>query len=427
MPHDPDRSRGAVYQAEESVAAVMRRRNRAVRLPGVTVRLPEEMHFGSLRAVQDYVNAVVHDCAQEADLPDRGPVAVAVRRGFRRATYSDSTISIPASDPRGRWALTRSVVLHELAHHYADEPGHGASFRATLVALYRHQVSPGAADLLRHLFAPIESVPPPGTHSDNDQVRRVAALLAKAERAATTDESEAYLAKASLVAQRHSVDMAIAAMSPRGHPDEPTHRMLTIGEPRRQLNTLLTSLLIAIARPWEVRVDIGHGSTYALIFGLPDDLDRVEALFATASTVMLERARDHVGRQAWRGSTYKPATGDGDRPVTAAVARNAFLLGFITRLDQRLQATSRQARSTASEATSHAQSREAAASVDLALRARALAVTEYYRAASHARGTWRGSTSGAGSATPSRRAGERAAEAFQRPGVGEISRRAIER
>ncbi len=422
MAHDPDRSRGAVYQAEESVAAVMRRRNRVVRLPGATVRLPEELHFGALPEAQAYVDAVVADVAGGSILPDRGPVTVAVRRGFRRATYSEGTISIPAADRRGRWALARCVVLHELAHHYAGESGHGPSFRATLVTLYQRQVSQGAAELLRHLFAPIEAVPVTGSHMDNDQVRRVAALLAKAERAATGDEAEAYLTKASLVAQRHSVDMAVAARARRTTADEPTHRMLTIGEPRRQLNKLLTSLLITIARAWEVRVDIGPGSTYVLIFGLPGDLDRVEALFATASTVMLQRAREHVRMGQWRSGSYVPAAGGARRPVTAAVARNAFVLGFIGRLGERLRSAAEQARSAAaSEVTAPA----TAAGVDLALRARELAVTEYYRAASQARGTWRGTLSGAGSATTSRRAGERAAEAFQRSEVGAAGRRAI--
>ena len=57
-------------------------------------------------------------------------------------------IHIPAADPRGRWALTRSVVLHEVAHHLSGVPGHGSSFRAALVALYDRHISPGAAELL---------------------------------------------------------------------------------------------------------------------------------------------------------------------------------------------------------------------------------------------------------------------------------------
>ncbi len=372
-----DRSRGAVYQAEDSLAAIMRRPNRLVRAGGRLVTLPPEVRFGSLEAIQAFVDLVLADArVAEAGVEgggpaDPGPVVVRVRRGFRMATYSQGTISIPAADPRGRWALTRSVVLHEVAHHLTGVPGHGRRFRATLVALYRRHLGPDAADLLSHLFAPIEGLPEvpdgepgpgwqgtgePGPHGPNPhgqgpheqgpegQVRRVAALLAKAESTASAEEAEAYLAKAALVAARHSVDMAVAALSPDARGDAPTHRMLTIGEPRRALNRLLVSLLVATARAWSVRVDIGHGSTYVLVYGMPADLDRVEAVFATASAMMVTRAREHVRGGAWKGTTYRPPQGGEPRPVTGSVARNAFCLGFIGRFGRNLEAATRQAR-----------------------------------------------------------------------------------
>jgi putative metallohydrolase (TIGR04338 family) len=419
-----DRSRGAVYQAEDSVASVMRRPHRAVRVGSSVVTLPEEVRFGSLAAIQGFVDAVLAEATACGQFPDRGPVVVEVRRGFRMATYSQGRIHIPAADPRGRWALTRSVVLHEVAHHLSGVPGHGSSFRATLVTLYARHISPGASELLRHLFAPIDAVPelvdeeaPP-----DEQVRRVAALLAKAESTASAEEAEAYLAKAALVAQRHSVDMAVAAMGPDAHPDGPTHRMLTIGEPRRALNKLLVALMVAIARAWSVRVDIGHGSTYVLVYGMPADLDRVEAVFATAGAMMLTRAQGHVRSGQWRGTTYRPPEGGPTRPVTAAVARNAFCLGFIQRLGRNLEDAARQARAGAGgEGGSGMRTPTGAAPtarrVELALRARDLAVTDYHRATSRARGTWRGSSSGAGTAAHSRRAGERAADEFGRAAV----------
>ena len=421
-----DRSRGAVYQAEDSVASVMRRPHRAVRVGSSVVTLPEEVRFGSLAAIQGFVDAVLAEATACGQFPDRGPVVVEVRRGFRMATYSQGRIHIPAADPRGRWALTRSVVLHEVAHHLSGVPGHGSSFRAALVTLYARHISPGASELLRHLFAPIDAVPelvdeeaPP-----DEQVRRVAALLAKAESTASAEEAEAYLAKAALVAQRHSVDMAVAAMGPDAHPDGPTHRMLTIGEPRRALNKLLVALMVAIARAWSVRVDIGHGSTYVLVYGMPADLDRVEAVFATAGAMMLTRAQGHVRSGQWRGTTYRPPEGGPTRPVTAAVARNAFCLGFIQRLGRNLEDAARQARAGAGgagEGGSGMRTPTGAAPtaqrVELALRARDLAVTDYHRATSRARGTWRGSSSGAGTAAHSRRAGERAADEFGRGAV----------
>ena len=426
-----DRSRGAVYQAEDSLASIMRRTHRAVRVGRRVVTLPAEVRFAGVDEVQGFVDRVLARSAADGGI-DHGPVRVQVRRGFRMATYSDGQINIPAADPRGRWALTRSVVLHEIAHHLTAQPGHGRAFRATLATLYEQHVGAGAADLLRHLFAPIDAVPELGDAegSPDEQVRRVAALLAKAESTANGEEAEAYLAKATIVAQRHSVDMAVAAMAPGAERAAPTHRMLTIGEPRRALNKLLVSLLVATARAWSVPVDIGHGSTYVLLYGLPSDLDRVEAVFATASAMMVSGSAEHVRSGGWRGSRYRPPEGGPAKPVTAAVARNAFCLGFIQRLGHNLELAERQARTAAqSSPTGDGESNRSGAQdrVDLALRAREVAVDGYHRSASRARGTWRSTASGAATASASRRAGERAADQYGRKGVPTGSRAAIGR
>ncbi len=414
-----DRYRGAVYQAEDTIASVMRRPHRAVRIGRRVVTLPPEVRFGSLAGVQSYVDAVLAEPATLAEYPDRGPVLVASRRGFRKATYSAGTINIPSIDPRGRWALSRAVVLHEVAHHLAGVPGHGREFRAALVHLYDLHLGPDSAAMLGHLFAPLERLPEPvDAAADDDQVRRVSALLAKAESTSSSDEAEAYLAKAGLVAQRHSVDMALAALDRSAQPDTPTHRMLSIGEPRRALNKRLASLAIAIARAWGVRVDIGPGSTYVLVYGLPGDLDRVESVFATASSVMQAKAHDHVQSGRWRGTTYRPIDGSPERPVTAALARNAFCVGFVSRLGRNLaQAAAAARRGDAGAGVPAADHQGRAQRVDVALRAREVAITDYYRATSHAKGTWRGSASSAGSATHSRQAGERAADEYGRSPV----------
>ncbi len=426
-----DRSRGAVYQAEDSLASIMRRTHRAVRVGRRVVTLPAEVRFADVDEVQGFVDRVLDRSATDGGT-DNGPVRVQVRRGFRMATYSEGQINIPAADPRGRWALTRSVVLHEIAHHLTACPGHGRAFRAALVTLYERHVGAGAADLLRHLFAPIDAVPDLGDTegSSDEQVRRVAALLAKAESTANGEEAEAYLAKATIVAQRHSVDMAVAAMAPGAERAAPTHRMLTIGEPRRALNKLLVSLLVATARAWSVPVDIGHGSTYVLLYGLPTDLDRVEAVFATASAMMVSGSAEHVRSGGWRGSTYRPPQGGPAKPVTAAVARNAFCLGFIQRLGHNLELAERQARTAAPSPRTRdgeAIRPDTQDNVDLALRARDVAVTDYHRSASRARGTWRATASGAATASASRRAGERAADQYGRTGVRTGSRAAIGR
>jgi hypothetical protein len=266
----------------------------------------------------------------------------------------------------------------------------------------------------------------------------VAALLAKAtSTAASAEEAEAYLAKAAIVAQRHSVDLAVAAMSDSGPRRAPTHRMVTIGEPRRAMNKILVGMFLEVARSCSVTVDIGHGSTYVLGYGMPGDLDQVESVFATASALMVARAHDHVRAGAWRGTTYVPNGARSSRPVTAGVARNAFCLGFIERLGQRLREAERAAMRPRPGAAGGAQAPEATPGpgsaaptgptangtdhsldpVAIALRERDRAVAEYHRRVSRARGSWRGSTTSAGSAAASRQAGRRAAEEYGRRGI----------
>jgi hypothetical protein len=282
--------------------------------------------------------------------------------------------------------------------------------------------------MLGHLLEPLESLPDPDpptiTGAGEGPARRVAALLAKAASTTSADEAEAYLAKAALVAQRHSVDVAVAALSPRPGAGGPTHRMLTIGDPRRALNKLLVGLYVEIARAWGVRVDIGHGSTYVLGYGMPADLDQVESVFATASAMMLAHAHEHVRSGHWRATTYRPPGAATPRPVTAQVARNAFCLGFIQRLGVRLRQAADQARCEAEPGTTPAGD-GSRRTVEVALRARDVAVSDYHRGVSRARGSWRGSATAAGTALASRRAGERAADAYGSKGVAG-GRRALE-
>ncbi|HEX6887822.1 MAG TPA: TIGR04338 family metallohydrolase [Candidatus Nanopelagicales bacterium] len=437
MQQDPriDRHRGAVYQAEDVIASVMGSGSRRVRVGREVLTLPPEVHFGELGAIQAFVDAVLAEPATAGAYPGVGPVRVVPRRGYRRATYAAGTIHIPVADRRGRWAMDRGVVLHELAHHLAGEPGHGAAFQAALLHLTELQVGASAARLLGSLFAPLASLPDPervpSEGIDDDQVRRVAALLAKAEATASVEEAEAYLAKAALVAQRHSIDLAVASLVGGARQAElPTHRMLTIGEPRRALNKLLVSLYLAIARAWSVKVDIGSGSTYVIGYGMPGDLDQVESVFATASAMMLGRAHAHVQGRTWQGSTYRPAGRGPTRPVTAAVARNAFCVGFIERTGERMAEAAGRARSEAS-AGGQQGGRPGGApgrrQVALALRARDLAVNDYHRTTTRARGAWRGSASAAGAASGSRHAGRRAADELGRGAVadGRLGRRGI--
>jgi putative metallohydrolase (TIGR04338 family) len=436
-----DRDRGAVYLAEDQVERILASRSRAVRLDREVVILAPRLIFGDLDAVAAFVTGALAHPATLARYPGAGPVAVTARRGFRRATYvggrpdgGPAQIQIPARDSRGSWAMAQTVVLHELAHHLAAAPGHGRPFRAALEHLYEIHLGQACARLLRTLFAPLADLPVIAHDADDPALRRVGALLAKATATDSADEAAAYLAKANILAARHSVDMAVAALRAPDVASEPTHRMVTIGRPGEQMNRLLVALFARLAHGLGVTVDVGPRSTYVLAYGLAGDLDRLEAVYATASTVMVEGADAHARSQEWRGERYAAIDDSGrqtSRPVTSRVARNAFCIGFVEQVT-RTRGTGPTAANHVSEAEIGPPAQAGAApgagtptgpgptsksaaeaeTVALALRRKELIVSQYHQRATRARGRWRGSASSAGSATQSRRAGQAAGARF---------------
>ena len=152
-----DRQRSRVYDAEALVRRIF---DRSVDYPVVDVAgshltLPPERKFASLESVQTYVDAVLALGWVRARWPRAAvPVLVRARAGQSRAHYErfPGTIAIPLHEGGHAWALRELVVLHELAHHLADdadEAAHGADFTGRMVELVGGIVGDEAAFLLR--------------------------------------------------------------------------------------------------------------------------------------------------------------------------------------------------------------------------------------------------------------------------------------
>jgi putative metallohydrolase (TIGR04338 family) len=140
-----DTDRAAVYAAEDQWTAAIDRGG-PIDFFGSRLQLPVQTRFGSLPAVERYVE---HLIAMHPGVP---AVSVRHRRGNARAHYSAGVIAIPMTAP---WACRESVVLHEFAHHLnalSIEPAHGPRFRARLVALVERAQAPESALLLRRCF-----------------------------------------------------------------------------------------------------------------------------------------------------------------------------------------------------------------------------------------------------------------------------------
>ena len=220
-------------------------------------------------------------------------------------------------------------------------------------------------------------------------VERISALLAKAERTDNAHEAEAYLMKAQQLATAASIDLALArahaAMGQRRA--EPEMRTVTIGEKGRRANPHLIALFVAIAHANDAHVDIASNSTFVMSYGMPSDLDVIEAMYALLSVQMVAQSQAWLASGQWRGTNYVRVertswrTRRVERPHTAQTARTAFYRGYVERITERLGEAKEQAL---------AQSRESGVSSDVVLRDKAREVSAFHRRASQARGAWQG-------------------------------------
>lgn len=257
-------------------------------------------------------------------------------------------------------------------------------------------------------------------------IDRIAALLAKAERTDNEAESEAYLAKAQMLATASSIDLAVARArtARREAREQPTSRTITIGEPGRRANPHLVSLFVTVASCNDLQVDVARNSTYVIAYGMPSDIEVVEVLFVSLATQMASAGAAWISAGMWRGDHYFARTGH-RRVHTAQTARAAFYRGFIDRIAERLHEARERAiaeRDAAVAATSTTASDPVDASAALVLRRKDAQVRSFYRATTSARGRWGGyagavSRRGGASTTAGRSAGA-SARLTSSPAIG---------
>ena len=125
-----------------------------IELAGSRLTLPIERKFGSIDAVQRYVDRVLALDWVTATWA-RSAVAVHVRErsGAAQAHYQrvGAIMAVPGHQAGSSWALRELVILHELAHHLAgdNEIAHGGPFVDRLLTLVDGVIGPEAALLLR--------------------------------------------------------------------------------------------------------------------------------------------------------------------------------------------------------------------------------------------------------------------------------------
>jgi hypothetical protein len=241
-----------------------------------------------------------------------------------------------------------------------------------------------------------------------DITRRISALLDKADRTDNPFEAEAYVMKAQALATMASIDIAAARVRiPEQR--EPITRTVVIGEKGRRANQHLIALFVAVAHANSAHVDVASDSTYVIGYGMPSDLDMVEALFATVSVQMVSSATTYIATGTWRQETYVVrGTRRTRKAFTAQTARAAFYRAYVERVGERLQAARRDGIAESDRARSGGEGA-------LVLRDTERRVRDYHRHTSTARGSWGGYSGGA---RPSGTAGAEGRAAASRARLG---------
>ncbi|MDI3313013.1 MAG: TIGR04338 family metallohydrolase [Mycobacterium sp.] len=156
-----DAQRSRVYAAEEFVRTLFDRAAGhglpAVEFFGTRLTLPPEARFGSVAAVQRYVDDVLGLPAVRRHWPTAAPLTVRARRAAAAAHYESregtGIIAVPDRDGTN-WAMRELVVLHELAHHLCNtRPAHGPQFVATMCTLAELVMGPELGYVLRVVYA----------------------------------------------------------------------------------------------------------------------------------------------------------------------------------------------------------------------------------------------------------------------------------
>jgi len=156
-----DSQRSRVYAAEEFVRTLFDRAaehgSTSVEFFGTQLTLPPEARFGSLAAVQRYVDDVLALPAVRHEWPKVTPLTVRARRAASAAHYENrngaGVIAVPDL-ATAEWAMRELVVLHEIAHHLCDvQPPHGSEYVTTLCTLAELVMGPEAGHVLRVVYA----------------------------------------------------------------------------------------------------------------------------------------------------------------------------------------------------------------------------------------------------------------------------------
>lgn len=243
------------------------------------------------------------------------------------------------------------------------------------------------------------------------KLTRIAALLRKAESTDNEHEAAAFMEAAQRLATLESVDLAIA----RAHTartekrSAPIQRTITVGERGKRGLATYVKLFLAIGGANDVTCDIAQSSTYVVAYGFETDIDATEALYASLLVQMVKTSDAYLKSDERKAETVehwnRRAFEYQLKPINGLVARNSFMAGFAARIGLRLTEARDAARQ--SVTIDDATIEPITMSVEVVLRDKDLEIRSFYKSATTAKGSWRG-TRAHQKSSGSARAGSRA-------------------
>lgn len=260
---------------------------------------------------------------------------------------------------------------------------------------------------------------------DDKLLSRIAALLRQAEGTDNPHEAETFMAAAQRLATASAIDLAVA----REHDPAarartaPITRQISIGEAGRRGLRTYVQLFVAIAAANDLTVDVAANSTFVIAYGYEADIDTTEALYTSLVVQMVAASDAYLRSGAYKGETARQLVTRRSgpfvrkvvetKPLAPITARLNFQSAFAERIGTRLREARDEVRADAlaadaQQAVRTGEETRRSGSTALALRNKEVAVRDFYRSATTARGTWRAANRTDAYSAAARTAGDRA-------------------
>lgn len=156
---------------------------------------------------------------------------------------------------------------------------------------------------------------------------KISKLLRQAEGTDNEHERDTFFAAAQAMATRYEVELETLRQRTENREARavPIVKRVEMGQKGDRGAGAYTTLFVSLANA--NGMDVIHSNAWVDVFGMPSDLDYLEALYSVLSIQMVEDCVHYIDEESWVGETTKRD------------AQRSFYDGFASRVAQRLRET----------------------------------------------------------------------------------------